>query len=351
MTLIDDQMRAGRLARTRIVAVLCVLMLACAVIATGIGPIFVSPAVVAKVIMHHLGLPIEVDWARSTDTIVWIARMPRVIMACAVGSILAICGATLQAMVRNPLADPYILGINSGASTGAAFAILTPMAAIGGTIALSGFAFLGAMLATILVLFLGGNSRLSPYRLILAGMAVGYALNSVTSFLIFASDTPEAARSVLFWLMGSLAAISWSTAVLTIIIAAVICVGLSFIGPVLDALAEGDDASLALGIEPIRTRFILLIIVALAIGVAVAGAGTIGFVGLVVPHLARGLVGHSHRFLLPASALLGAAFLTLADIAARTLFAPREMALGVVTGVIGGPLLLILMKHRARNDA
>jgi len=351
MARINDQMRKERQQRTWVVVLLALAMVICAIIAASVGPVYISPVETLGVIMYHFGLPIEVSWSRSTDVIVWVARLPRVVMACAVGAILAVCGVALQAMVRNSLADPYILGINSGASTGAALVILTPIAAFFGVIALPVFAFLGAMLATVLVLFLGGNSRLSPYRLILAGMAVGYALNSVTSFMIFASDSPEAARTVLFWLMGSLAAISWLTAVLTIIVATMICFGLSLMSPILDALAEGDDASLALGIEPVRTRFFLLVIVALAIGVAVSGAGTIGFVGLVVPHLARGLVGHSHRYLLPASVFLGATFLTLADIVARTLFAPSEMALGVVTGVIGGPLLIILMKHRVRSDA
>ena len=324
--------------------------LAIAVVSAGIGPVATDPMTVLQIIGHHLfSFPAESTWSQTTDTIVWITRMPRVLMAVAVGATLAIAGAALQAMVRNVLADPYVLGVSSGASTGAAFAIVVFAGSGGGILLLSGFSFIGAVLATLLVLVIGGaGGNATPFRLVMAGMAVGYALSSVTSFLIFASDSPEASRSIMFWLLGSLAAIHWSTAQLSLVVAAIILVALTAASAHLDALAAGDETALAVGIRPEATRLVLMVVVSLAVGVMVAGSGIIGFVGLVVPHMARGLVGARHRVLLPACAFLGASFLLVADIGARMLFAPQEMAIGVVTGIVGAPLLLLLL-HSSRR--
>ena len=334
-----------------VVVGLAVLALVIAVVSAGIGAVAIDPVTVLKIIGHHLfGTPSEITWSRTADIIVWITRMPRVLMAVAVGATLAMAGAALQAMVRNILADPYVLGVSSGASTGAAFAIVV-FAGSGGIWVLSGFSFLGAILATLLVLLIGGaGGKVTPFKLVMAGMAVGYALSSVTSFLIFASDSPEASRAIMFWLLGSLAAIHWSTAQLALVVAALVLIALLAASPHLDALAAGDETALAVGIRPEASRLVLMVIVSLAVGVMVAGAGIIGFVGLIVPHMARALVGARHRVLLPASAFLGASFLLVADIGARMLFAPQEMAIGVVTGIVGAPLLLVLLNRARRKD-
>jgi iron complex transport system permease protein len=258
-------------------------------------------------------------------------------------------GVVLQAIVRNGLADPYILGVSSGASTGAAFAI-TVLGGYGGMLVLPASAFAGALGSVLLVLLIGGRAAQStPFRLILAGMAIGYALSSVTSFLVFASDSPEASRSVMFWLLGSLANVHWPLVWLSLCVAAIAVVALMLSAGRLDAMAAGDDTALSLGVHPGRTRLGLMVGVSLVVAVMVAGAGSIGFVGLIVPHMARALVGTRHRVLLPASALLGATFLLLADIAARMLFPPTEMAIGVVTGVVGAPLMLILLRKGGRH--
>lgn len=315
------------------------------VVSLGLGPVPLDPVTVLGVIGHHLvGWPVERDWSAATDAIVWITRLPRVLMAIAVGAVLAMAGAALQAMVRNSMADPYVLGVSSGASAGAALAITLLGGA--GALLLPAAAFAGALLAIGLVLVIGGRAAAqSPFRLILAGLAVGYALSSVTSFLIFASDSPEASRSVMFWLLGSLANVHWPMVLVCLGAAVIGLVGLVSASGRLDALAAGDETALALGIDPGRSRLLLMIGVSLLVGVAVAGAGSIGFVGLVVPHLARALVGPRHALLLPASACLGASFLILADIGARLLFAPTEMAIGVVTGIVGAPLLLLLLRR------
>ncbi|MFV0428798.1 MAG: FecCD family ABC transporter permease [Arachnia sp.] len=312
-----------------------------------IGPALIDFPTVLQVLGHHLlGLP-EGDISSSTDTIVWVTRFPRVLMGLAVGATLAMAGAALQALVRNPLADPYVLGINAGASTGAAFAITVFAGAGGGVLLLSGSAFVGAAVATLLVVgIVGSGTSGGPLRLVLGGMAVGYALSAVTNFLIFASDSPEASRSIMFWMLGSLATIHWPTAILGLVTAALLALFLTGAGSWLDALAGGDEVALSVGLRPGRARIIIMLVVSMAVGSVVAGAGSIGFVGLVVPHLARAVVGARHRLLIPASGLLGACFLVIADVLARMLFIPQEMPIGVVTGLVGAPFLLALLRQQ-----
>ncbi|WP_051208150.1 FecCD family ABC transporter permease [Propionicicella superfundia] len=328
-----------------VAAVVCVLV---ALISAGIGPAYIQLPDVVRIIGHHLiAAPGERTWSVTADTIVWVTRVPRVIMGMATGATLAMAGAALQAMVRNPLADPYILGVNSGASTGAAIAIVVFAGSGGGALLLSGSAFLGALGATLLVLAIAGSrSEGGPMRLIMAGMAVGYALSAATNFLIFTSDSAESSRSVMFWMLGSLANVHWSTAMLSSAVGLVVLVLLGAQASTLDVLASGDEAALTLGVTPQTARIVLMLVVSLAVGVVVAGAGSIGFVGLVIPHLARALVGSRHRVLIPASALLGAAFLVLADVGARMLFAPQEMPIGVITGLVGAPFLLALVHQK-----
>ena len=338
--------RLGRL--LGLSSALAVLLGLLIVVGVGLGPVSVPPETVAAILWHHatgLGVP---DWPQTTETIVLVARLPRVLMAAAAGAILAMAGAAFQAMVRNALADPYVLGVSSGASAGAAVSILV-FGGAGGALVLSGSAFAGALLAIVLVLVIAGRAAsLSPLRLILAGLAVGYAMSSVMSFLVFASDSPEASRAVMFWLLGSLAGVHWSDVGLVGGAAALLVLAVPFVADRLDALASGDELSLALGIHPGATRLVLMLVFSLAVSATVAHVGAIGFVGLVVPHFARSLVGARHVVLLPAAALLGGSFLILADLGARLLFAPTEMAIGVVTGIVGAPLLLLLL---ARPEA
>ncbi|MFV0450677.1 MAG: FecCD family ABC transporter permease [Propioniciclava sp.] len=319
-------------------------------IGVSIGPAFIDIGSVMRVLgVHLLGLDAS-SVSRTTDTIVWITRVPRVVMGLGTGAVLAMSGAALQALVRNPLADPYVLGINAGASTGAAFAIIVFAGTGGGVWLLSGSAFVGAAVATVLVIgIVGTTSAGGPLRLVLAGMAVGYALSAVTNFLIFASDSPEASRSVMFWMLGSLAAIHPPTALLGLATAVALGLFLTASGSWLDALAAGDEVALGVGVKPGRARIILMLVVSMAVGVVVAGAGSIGFVGLVVPHLARAVVGARHRLLIPASALLGACFLVVADVGARMLFVPQEMPIGVVTGLVGAPFLLALLRRQRQG--
>jgi iron complex transport system permease protein len=318
-------------------------------IAVGTGAIAIDPATVARIIAHRatgLAAP-DGAWTPPQEAIVWQVRLPRVLLGALVGAGLAVCGVALQAMVRNVLADPYLLGINSGASSGAAAAILFGAGAGFGQYALSGSAFAGALAASLLVLLIArSGGRVTSLRLLLAGVAVGYALYAATSFLIFASGSAEGARSVMFWLLGSLGLARWDPLlVVTAAVVAAATLHLTVLGRRLDVLAVGDETAHTLGVSPDRFRLRLLVIVSLAVGVLVSASGSIGFVGLVVPHLARRLVGAAHVRVVPVSALLGAILLVGADVIARVLLAPQEIPIGIITSLLGAPFLLILIRR------
>ncbi|MGO1423171.1 MAG: FecCD family ABC transporter permease [Brachybacterium sp.] len=318
----------------------------------GIGPVPLSPALTLQVMAHHLGLPVAAPAEPAAEAIIWSVRMPRVLMGAAVGACLAISGAALQAMVRNLLADPYILGVSGGASTGAAAAILFGVGAALGEYAQSVLAFVGALAAALLVFVIArSNGRVTSLRLLLSGVAVGYALSAVTSLLIFSSDSAEGSRSVMFWMLGSLSLGQWNAFLVIALVAGLAgTVVLTARAPLLDALAAGDGIAHGLGISPDRARIGLLVVVSLCTAAAVAGAGAIGFVGLVIPHLARRLVGSRHRVAIPASALLGAGFLVWADVVARLVMAPRELPIGVITAAVGAPFLLILIRRMQARE-
>lgn len=312
------------------------------------GPVDISLADTIRILAHHLFGSSLTDTTQVTqDAIVWDIRVPRVLLGAAVGAGLALAGVILQALVRNMLADPYVLGVNSGASVGAAAAVLFGAGAGFGDYALQGSAFFGALTASLLVFFIArGAGRLTSTRLLMSGVAVGYALSAATSFLVFASDSAEGARSVMFWLLGSLGLAAWNgpLAVIIVVVSAVSAV-LMIWGRKLDALTAGDETALTLGINPDRFRLILLVVSCMLVGVIVAMAGSIGFIGLVVPHLARRIVGGSHRAVLPVSALIGSILLIWADILARTILAPQEMPIGIITALVGAPFLLILVRR------
>ena len=339
--------RARARRSTVLLALLAVVTVISLVLCVGIGPVPIAPGTTAQVIAGHLGLTGSPAADPATDAIIRAVRLPRVLMGAAVGACLAICGAALQAMVRNMLADPYILGVSGGASTGAAAAILFGAGAALGQYAQSVLAFVGALGAALLVFAIArAGGRVSSLRLLLSGVAVGYALTAVTNLLIFSSDSAEGSRSVMFWMLGSLALAQWNAFLLIAGLAAGFGIAVMTLGArVLDALSAGDEIAHGLGISPDRARIGFLVVVSLCTAAAVAGAGAIGFVGLVIPHLARRLVGARHRVLIPASALLGSLFLLWADALARVVMAPRELPIGVITAAVGAPFLLILVRR------
>lgn len=321
------------------------------VVAVTIGPSALTPADVWHVVATRLGVGEALGFAtpdRLVDGMVWQLRLPRVLTAAAVGAGLAVCGVVMQALTRNALADPYLLGLSSGASLGAACVLV-----LGATVLLPVAAFVGATAALAATLGLaaaagrgasaGAAGRLAPTRTVLAGLAVSQLGAAATSFVIFWSAKGDQYREILSWLMGSVAGATWTS--VAIAGGATLLLGtlLASTGSVLDAFTFGDTAAAALGVPVARVRWLLLVGVALLTGALVSQSGSIGFVGLILPHAVRLVVGARHRALLPLSALSGATFLVWADTLARTVFEPRELPVGIVTAAVGAPVFALLL--------
>lgn len=322
---------------------LILLLLASALIAVTLGPAQITPGEAWSVILHHLGLLPESPVGRLRDAIVWELRLPRVLTALGVGAGLALAGAVMQALTRNPLADPYLLGLSSGAALGAVLFLLAGAAPL-----MPAGAFLGSSgalaLALLIAALLGGAT---PSRAILAGICISALAAAATSYLIFWSATGDSYREILSWLMGSLSGSVWPDALLVLAALALCAPAILMAGRALDAFAFGDNAAAALGIDVSRLRWTLLGATALLTGIMVAVGGAIGFVGLVVPHAVRLATGSRHRLLLPHAMLAGAIFMLWTDTAARTLFDPRELPVGIITALIGAPVfLLVLLRYR-----
>ncbi|MEU5422803.1 iron ABC transporter permease [Streptomyces sp. NPDC020667] len=283
----------------------------------------------------------------SAYTIVWELRFPRALLAAVVGAGLSSVGVAVQAMVRNALADPFVLGISSGAAVGANAVLLFGALGSLGVWALSSAAFASALAAMLLVYLAARTPQgLTPLRLVLTGSAMYYGFSAVTTLMVFSADRGEAARSAMMWLLGSLAGATWASVPTA---AAVVLAGLGYLlwtARGLNALAMGDETAAALGVDPDRLRRKLFVVAAAVTGAVVAVSGAIGFVGLMVPHITRMLVGADHRRVLAAAPLLGAVLLVWVDIVSRLLLAPVELPVGVITAIIGVPCFVLLMRRR-----
>ena len=327
-------------------ALLGFLLCASVAMATALGDT-VSLRDVGHVIWYHLSFGQTQPADLIADRIVWQLRLPRAILAIVVGGGLAIVGTSMQALVRNPLAEPYILGISSGASAGASLfflGFLPPLVSKGLSMPLAAFA--GGLLAiTIVYAVAGRNSRLSVARLLLAGVAVAALMASVTSFVSLSSPEPDKLRAVLFWLMGSLhnatwAVLPWPT------IATLIGFGILFmLARSLDAMLLGEESAHNLGVRVELIKRLLIVLAALVTGSIVAASGAIGFVGLIVPHAVRMVTGVTHRRVLPACFMAGALFLLWADLAARLLLPGEQLPVGIVTALCGVPFFLFLLRR------
>ena len=312
------------------------------------GPIVTANLSVGEVwgsIWSHVSFT-ESPLSVLRDGIVWELRLPRILTAAAVGAGLALVGALMQALTRNQLADPYLLGISSGASLGAVTVLL-----LGFAVVLPLAAFIGALAALAATLALAGAfGRITPTRTVLAGVAVSSLAAAITSFVIFWFATGDAYREVLSWLLGSLAAARWDSVAIAGTAILVLGIPLALTGRLLDAFALGDTTAASVGIPVQGVRWTLLGAGALLTGALVAVSGSIGFVGLVLPHAVRLVVGPGNRALLPLSALVGAVFLVWADTLARTVFEPRELPVGIVTAIVGAPVFAALLIRR-RSEA
>lgn len=329
--------------------VLFVLLLAAAAVSFVISLTFGSVAYDAidvwDVVAAHIGIiPGDDVFGSTIDSVVWSLRAPRGLLALIVGAGLALAGVVMQTLVRNPLADPYLLGVSSGASVGATAVITIGVFTSFGLYAISVGALFGALAATAIVYLITlAQGGLTPLRLILTGVVASSAFSALASFLVFKAQDARAAQGVMFWMLGSVVGAQWDRLLLPALVVLAAFLILMFMSNPLDAMAAGPDTAAALGVNVERLRQILFFIQALLVGAMVAVAGGIGFVGLVIPHLARIMVGSLHRRLLPIAMVLGAVFMVWVDVIARIAAPPQEIPLGVVTGVLGAPLFLLLM--------
>lgn len=343
----DDERSGCRIPRAGLLAIgLGIALLAALTAAVCLGSTDIAPGHVWSVVLRRLGgAPARPG---TDDLIVWQLRVPRALLAALAGAGLGLVGTATQAMVRNPLADPYLLGISNGASLGAVAAIVLGASAdalLG--LGLSAAAFAGALASFALVWCIarrGGG--FSPLRLVLAGVGVGQFLSGFTSYLVLQAGDEQQTRSVLFWLMGSLGGATWSVLWLPAAAVAAGLLALQARARAMNALLMGDETAAGVGVDVTRLRRELFVVTGLLTGVLVAVSGAIGFVGLMVPHLCRLVVGGDHRRLLPLSALTGALLLVVVDVVCRTAMDSQELPVGVVTAMIGAPVLLFLLDRR-----
>jgi len=279
------------------------------------------------------------------EVIIWEIRMPRVLMGLLCGAGLAVSGTAMQGMFRNPMADPYIIGLSSGAGLGAALAILAGVSVATGQFSLPVMAFLGA-LGTLYVVYLISvrSGRLDVNTMLLAGVAVGAFLSALTAFLMYMSSGQI--RRLFFWMMGTLLHSTWTSVAITLPVVAMGTAALMIFSRHLDAVLFGEETAHNLGVDVERLKTVLFSMTALLAGVTVAFCGIIGFVGLVVPHIFRLLVGPRHTYLYPVSALGGACFLVLADSAGQLILSPAEMPVGIITAICGAPFFVYLLMKR-----
>ncbi|MFI9307113.1 FecCD family ABC transporter permease [Streptomyces triculaminicus] len=339
---------AGRPGRSTAAQALLFLLAALALAgsmaaAVRIGTADVGWTGLARVLGTRLGLGVE-PLPPLLDSLIWDLRLPRALMAALVGASLAVCGTVLQAVTRNALADPYLLGVSSGASTGAVTVVVLGVGA--SALGVTGGALAGALFSFGLLLLLLRRTGLDSARIVLTGVVVGQLFTASTSLVLMASADADTTRAVTHWLLGSMAPARWDTVVVCAIVTPLGLVTAWLCSNALDGLAFGADTAASLGIGVRNTRMLLLVVTAALTAVAVATVGAIGFVGLIVPHGVRFLVGPLHRVLLPYAALAGAVFLVWTDALARIAFAPREVPVGVITALLGVPLFLLVLRKR-----
>ncbi|MGM1060489.1 FecCD family ABC transporter permease [Saccharothrix sp. Mg75] len=345
MTAIDPVPRRVR-STTALCLVLGFLLVLSVVAGVALGPVRVPFGDVVRLLRAGLTGGVVEGADVGAYRIVWDIRLPRVLLAAVVGAGLTAVGVAIQAMVRNALADPYVLGISSGASVGATAVATTGLFASLGVYALSTAAFLAALVAMAVVYLIARQGGLTPLRLVLTGTAMAYGFSALAMLLVFRAPRGEAARSAMFWLLGSLGGVTWASLPVA---AAVVLAGTAHLtarAKHLNALSMGDETATTLGVDVTRARRGLFVVTAAMTGVLVAVSGAVGFVGLMLPHLVRLVVGADHRRVLAVAPLAGAVFLIWVDVAARLLAAPEELPLGVITAALGVPCFVFLMRRR-----
>lgn len=318
--------------------------------AVTIGSVDLAMGDVYRVILYKIfgiGDP-EIYGKGSLSDIVWFVRLPRLVLAIGIGIALSVSGSVMQAIVKNPLADPYVLGVSSGASLGATLAILLGVGSFLGSGYVGLVAFAGAFLVSLAVVALANvGGRANSVKLILSGTALSAICGAVSNFVLYVINSSSGAlEAVIRWTLGSLAAAKWETNILMLLVAVAGTLFFWTQHRTLNLMLLGDESAITLGTDLHRWRIVYLLIASLMIGFAVYTAGIIGFVGLIVPHAVRILFGTDHKKLIPISALLGALFLLWADVLCRVLLPRKELPIGILTAMVGAPVFIYLMARK-----
>lgn len=334
-------------------AILIVFLIISIVLAVLIGSVDIKSNWVVEIVFNHLlhREYFEILWPKSIESIVWNIRLPRVLLAAFVGAGLSLSGIVMQALTKNSLSDPYILGISSGASAGAVATIMFGFLGLLGPINILVGAFIGAIVSIVITFkFASVNGRLTSTQLVLSGIAVSALFSAITNLLIFKESSADKVRTALFWMIGSLGSANWDY-IMYIAIVFIICTSILLIfHKALDALLLGDDTAITLGVNIRLLKVIMIILCTLLTGAIVSVSGIIGFVGLVIPHITRKFVGSNHRKVMPAAILLGGLFLIWCDVFSRIIVSPEELPIGVVTAFVGAPFFLFILRKNLSSS-
>ncbi|SFB26151.1 iron complex transport system permease protein [Acetitomaculum ruminis DSM 5522] len=318
------------------------------ILAIRLGSVDLNFETIGKVIVNKITGRnyYRVDWTEGIESIIWSIRIPRIFTAFVVGAGLTLCGILMQALTKNPLADPYILGISQGASAGAVLVIMYGVLSIFNGYSTMVGAFIGAVVSIILALKIATiRNKVTATQLVLAGIAVSALFSAITNYMIYHTRTgSDKVKTATYWLMGSLSGSSWEKLIYGCIAFIVCLIPILTLSKSLDVLMLGDDVAVTVGVNTDRLKLGIIIVATLLTGVIVSMSGTIGFVGLIIPHITRSVVGTKHSRLIPASVLVGGTFLVIADIISRTIAAPEELPIGVVSAFFGAPFFLYLIR-------
>ena len=338
--------KTGRFAVTLLIVLLLIAFVT--TISVTLGAIHVSPDEILKIIVNKASGSdlFPVTWEQKTENIIWNIRFPRVIMAFIVGAGLSLCGVLMQALTKNPLADPYVLGISSGASAGAVSVIILGWFSFLGGYAVIFGATLGAAAAICLSLSIASlKGRITSTQLVLAGIATSALFSATTNLIVYGfNNGSDKTKMALYWMEGSLSGATWSRVKYVFIVAAVTMILIILVSRELDVLLLGDDVAETLGADTRRIKLLIILASTVLTGVVVSVSGVIGFVGLVVPHIMRGFVGSVHKRLIPVSILGGGLFAMIADLISRVIIAPEELPIGVIAAFFGAPFFLYLIR-------
>ncbi len=338
-----------------LIGILAAAAIVSMVTAAGLGPVSVSPGETVRILLGRIPLIggiIPETWEPLEQNIILGLRLPRVCLGMVVGASLAVCGVTMQALVRNELADPFILGVSNGAAAFATLGMLFGAFSFLGTYSLSISAFIGSAVTIIFVYTISRvRGRINITQLLLSGVAISMIMDGVTNVITLSAPNALGLHNAEFWMAGSLAGARWAylTLPLAVLVLCMLVLMLNYRG--LNLLLLGDESAGALGVNVRRLQKLLVIVASLMAGVTIAVSGSIGFVGLMVPHFTRMIVGGDHKKVLPVSALLGGILVVWVDVAARTVIAPEELPVGILTAIIGGPIFIWMLKRSNRGRA